>query len=406
VTVERAQETIVPRNEAEIADAVAGAMERGTAFEIISRGGKRNFGRPVAAGTILDVGALSGILKYEPEELVVSARAATPLAEIEAALAERRQMLGFAPADWSALFGGYAGGATLAGTVATNACGTRRVKAGAVRDHVIGCRFVNGSGEAIKAGGNVIKNVTGFDIPKLMCGAFGTLGVLTELTFRVVPKPARSATLALRNCAAEPGLRGLRQAAGLPVEPTGLSYLPARALVASPAARAAGLASDDGAALIRVEGGTEALNEKLAILRRIFAAFDVATVEDDTALFREIGEGGVFVGRATDIWRLCVASSAAYAALQASKAQFWYADWAGGLLWLGLPADEETARRLRGVAAQLGGHATLMRGSAEARARLAVFEPEARARSTLTAAVKAAFDPRRLFNPGRMVEEL
>jgi len=377
----------VPRNEAEIADAVAGAMERGTAFEIISRGGKRNFGRPVAAGTILDVGALSGILKYEPEELVVSARAATPLAEIEAALAERRQMLGFAPADWSALFGGYAGGATLAGTVATNACGARRVKAGAVRDHVIGCRFVNGSGEAIKAGGNVIKNVTGFDIPKLMCGAFGTLGVLTELTFRVVPKPARSATLALRNCAAEPGLRALRQAAGLPVEPTGLSYLPARAL-------------------IRVEGGTEALIEKLAILRRIFAAFDVATVEDDTALFREIGEGGVFVGRATDIWRLCVASSAAYAALQASKAQFWYADWAGGLLWLGLPADEETARRLRGVAAQLGGHATLMRGSAEARARLAVFEPEARARSTLTAAVKAAFDPRRLFNPGRMVEEL
>ena len=146
---------------------------------------------------------------------------------------------------------------------------------------------------------------------------------------------------------------------------------------------------------IRVEGGTEALNEKLAILRRIFAAFDVVTVEDDTALFREIGEGGVFVGHATDIWRLCVASSAAYAALQASKAQFWYADWAGGLLWLGLPADEETARRLRGVAAQLGGHATLMRGSAEARAR-----------STLTAAVKAAFDPRRLLNPGRMVEEL
>jgi glycolate oxidase FAD binding subunit len=406
VTVERAQEIIVPRNEAEVADAVAGAMEKGTAFEIVSRGGKRNFGKPVAAGTILDGGALAGILKYEPEELVVSARAATPLAEIEAALAERRQMLGFAPADWSALFGGYPGGATLAGTVATNACGARRVKAGAVRDHIIGCRFVNGSGEAIKAGGNVIKNVTGFDIPKLMCGAFGTLGVLTELTFRVVPKPARSSTLVLRNCAAESGLRALRQAAGLPVEPTGLSYLPAQALAASPAARTAQLGNDTGVVLIRVEGGTEALNEKLAILRRTFAAFDSVTVEDDTPLFREIGAGGIFVDHATDVWRLCVASSDAYAAVEASRAPLWYADWAGGLLWLGLPADEETARRLRGVTAQFGGHATLMRASAEARARLAVFEPEVPARATLTAAVKAAFDPQRLLNPGRMVEEL
>jgi glycolate oxidase FAD binding subunit len=406
VTVERAPEIIVPRNEAEVADAVTGAMEKGTAFEIVSRGSKRNFGKPVAAGTILDAGALSGILKYEPEELVVSARAATRLAEIEAALAERRQMLGFAPADWSALFGGYPGGATLAGTVATNACGARRVKAGAVRDHIIGCRFVNGSGEAIKAGGNVIKNVTGFDIPKLMCGAFGTLGVLTELTFRVVPKPARSATLALRNCAAESGLRALRQAAGLPIEPTGLSYLPAQALAASPAARAAQLGTDIGIALIRVEGGTEVLNEKLAILRRTFAAFDSVGVEDDAALFREIGEGGIFVDQANDIWRLCVASSDAYAAVEAGKAPLWYADWAGGLLWLGLPADEETARRLRGVTAQFGGHATLMRASAEARARLAVFEPEAPARATLTAAVKAAFDPQRLLNPGRMVEEL
>jgi glycolate oxidase FAD binding subunit len=210
----------------------------------------------------------------------------------------------------------------------------------------------------------------------------------------------------LRNCAAESGLRALRQAAGLPVEPTGLSYLPAQALAASPAARTAQLGNDTGVVLIRVEGGTEALNEKLAILRRTFAAFDSVTVEDDTPLFREIGAGGIFVDHATDVWRLCVASSDAYAAVEASRAPLWYADWAGGLLWLGLPADEETARRLRGVTAQFGGHATLMRASAEARARLSVFEPEAPARATLTAAVKAAFDPQRLLNPGRMVEEL
>src|SRR5262249_49681421 len=162
--------------------------------------------------------------------------------------------------------GSREGSATLAGTVATNACGPRRVKAGAVRDHIIGCRFINGSGEAIKAGGSVIKNVTGFDIPKLMCGAFGTLGVLIELTFRVVPKPPRSATLVL-SCGAEAGLGVLREAARLPVDPTGLSYLPVRALAASAAARAAEIQNETGVALVRIEGGIEALGEKLKILR-------------------------------------------------------------------------------------------------------------------------------------------
>ncbi len=183
------RQQIAPRNEAEIADAVRAAAEGRTPLEIISGGTKRDLGRPTKADTILDVSAISGILKYEPEELVLTVRAGTKLAEIDAALGEKKQMLGFAPADWGPLFGSAGGRATLAGIVATNACGSRKVKAGAVRDHVIGCRFVNGSGEAIKAGGFVIKNVTGFDLPKLMCGAFGTLGVLTELTVRVSPAP-------------------------------------------------------------------------------------------------------------------------------------------------------------------------------------------------------------------------
>jgi len=402
-----APEIVVARSEADVADAVRAAMETKTAFEIVSRGSKRAYGRPFAPDAILDVGALSGIVKYEPEELVVIAQAATSLTELEAALAERRQMLGFAPTDWSALFGGQPGAATLAGTVATNACGARRIKAGAVRDHVIGCRFVNGSAEAIKAGGSVIKNVTGFDIPKLMCGAFGTLGVLTELTFRVVPKPARTATLVL-NCGTEAGLRALREAAQLPVDPTGLSYLPVRALAASPAARAAHIQNDSGTALIRVEGSKEALDEKLRILRKTFDAFETKTLDDAATqvLFREIGDGGIFVGRPTDIWRLSVAPTEAYAAAELAEAELWYADWAGGLLWLGVDANEETARRLRGISARFSGHVTLMRASADLRSRLAVFELEPPARAALTASVKAAFDPQRLFNPGRMVEGL
>ena len=382
--------TIKPANEAEIADTLRDAAEKGTSFEIVSGGTKRAYGRPVAADAILDASAISGILKYEPEELVLTARAGTPLAEIEAALAEKNQTLGFEACDWGPLFGAGAGHATLAGIVAANACGARRVRAGAVRDHVIGCRFVNGRGEAIAAGGHVIKNVTGFDLPKLMCGAFGTLGVLTELTLRVTPAPERVAVLELRDCAAERGLHGLRQAASLAVEPTGLAYFPSEAN-----------------AYIRVEGTAPAIAEKLRVLQTHFADHAAAIMADDEtrALFRDIANGVVFVNRDSDIWRLCVPSSEAYAAVEAANAQLWYADWAGGLLWLGLPASEETAQRLRAIVSRFGGHATLMRGRAEARTRLDVFEPETPTRAGLTREVRAAFDPRHVLNPDRMYRD-
>jgi glycolate oxidase FAD binding subunit len=300
-------------------------------------------------------------------------------------------MLAFEPADWGLLFGNPPGRATLGGIVAANACGARRVKAGAVRDSVIGCRFVNGRGEIIKAGGQVIKNVTGFDLPRLMCGAFGTLGVFTELTLRVSPAPERAAALAILNCAAGVGLSVLRQARGLPVDPTGLAYGPG-----------------DNAAYIRVEGTATAIAEKLDLLRGEFASHDLATLENDrtAALFRDIGNGGLFQRETGDVWRLSVPASDAHGAVEMAVARNWYADWAGGLLWLGLPASTETAETLRRITARFGGHATLMRASHEARTNLAVFEPESPSRASLTRSVKAAFDEKRVLNPGRMFKDI
>jgi glycolate oxidase FAD binding subunit len=383
--------TIRPVNETEVAEAVREAAEKSSPLEIVSGGTKREFGRPVHADSVLDVGALSGILKYEPEELVLTARAATPIAEIQAALAEKRQMLAFEPADWGPLFDAEAGRATLGGIVATNACGSRRVKSGAVRDSVIGCRFVNGRGEIIKAGGHVIKNVTGFDLPKLMCGAFGTLGVLTEITLRLSPFPERAASIAVRNCTGEAGLGLLRRACRLPVDPTGLAYLPR-----------------EKAAYIRVEGSAAALVEKLTVLRGEFTGQDCATLDDeDTAtVFRNLSDAAAFANRADDIWRVCVSPTDAPAAIAATGALDWYADWAGGLLWLGLTADEDAAVRLRTITARSGGHATLMRASGEARESLAVFEPESPVRAALTRSIKAAFDPKRVLNPGRMYKDV
>jgi glycolate dehydrogenase FAD-binding subunit len=389
---------IAPENEAEICDAVRGAAEKDTAFEIAGHGTKRGYGRPGDAKLLLDTSALRGIVKYEPEELVISVRAATPVAEIEAALAERNQMFGFEPADWGKLFGTESGRTTMAGVASADACGSRRVKAGAVRDHVIGCRFVNGEGEAIKAGGPVIKNVTGFDVTRLMCGAFGTLGVLTELTLRVTPKPARIAALTI-SCSAREGLRILREAARLPLDPTGLAYIP------TPDANYAGMA------VIRVEGAEEPVNDKLSELHRRFAGLEGRIVDGDAAcsIFRDLSDGEPFLDIEADIWRLCVPPASAFDELQAcgvDEAAFWYADWAGGLLWLGLPATPGVAARLRAITARIGGHATLMRASENARGSLDVFEPEAEARAALTRAVKAAFDPRKLFNPGRMYKDV
>jgi glycolate oxidase FAD binding subunit len=224
---------------------------------------------------------------------------------------------------------------------------------------------------------------------------------------RVVPLPARTVSFAVPMPSAEAGLRALRQAAALPVDPTGLAYLPEAALKASVAARAASFGGVAGVSVIRVEGAMSALTEKLGLLKQTFAGFDVATFNDGvtTSLFREIGAGGLFVNRPTDIWRLCVPSSAAHEAVEKSGAEFWYADWAGGMLWLALPGDEDTATQLRRITARLGGHATLMRASETTRESLPVFEPERETRAGLTRAVKAAFDPHRLFNRDRMFKD-
>lgn len=388
---------IAPAAPSELCDAVREAARAGATLEIVSHGTKRALGRPLQAATRLDVSLLSGIVKYEPEELVIVVRAATPMAEIEAALAERNQMLGFEPADWGPLFGAPSGEATIAGVAAANACGSRRMKAGAVRDHVIGVSFINGLGEAVKAGGPVIKNVTGFDVSRLMCGAFGTLGILTELTLRVVPRPPQIGAL-VASCHAKDGLRILREAARLPLDPTGLAYVPT------------GNAQDGGRAVIRVEGTNEAVADKLAMLKKRFAEHETRIVDADStnAIFLDLSDGQPFIDSDADIWRLCVPPAAATAALSESGGQSarWYADWAGGLIWLGLPADVEVAQRLRGITAKHGGHAMLMRAPEEARAALHVFEPESEARTALTRSVKAAFDPNAVFNRGRMYKDI
>lgn len=388
--------TVFPVTEAEIVDAVRAARESRRTFEILGHGSKRDYGRAVDADCILDLSALTGIVRYEPEELVITAGAATSISEIAAVLSDKHQRLGFDPADWGPLFGERAGLCTIAGALSADACGSARLRYGAARDHLLGYRGVNGYGEAYKAGSHVVKNVTGFDLPKLVCGAMGTLGVLTEVTLRLVPRTSRTATLIVRNVDAVAGLALLRRIWSSALEPSGLAYVPT--IAALPRLGAIG----DGAALLRVEGAREPLADKIGALKSLLASHDIGEIDDGDAIFESIGSGASFVNRNCNVWRVCVPPAAAADCVREIGPSCWIADWAGGLLWLdgtGLSAES-----IRAIATRAGGHAVLLRASAETRRHAGVFPPETPVRAALTKKVKAAFDPLGLFNPGRMFE--
>ncbi|HEY0266470.1 MAG TPA: FAD-binding protein [Rhizomicrobium sp.] len=373
-------------SENQAVDFVRAAREARAPFEIVSGGTRRGVGRPVGDLPLLDVSGLAGIVKYEPEELILTARPATPLAEINAVLADKNQRLGFDPADWSRLLGSN-GVATLAGAMSCDASGSGKLRHGGARDSLLGFRAVNGLGEAFRAGSKVVKNVTGFDLPKLVCGAHGTLGVLTELTFRVYPRPSHFVVLCLSDVTPEVGFAALRKIAHSPLEPAGLAYLPASVM------------GDvgQGAALIKLEGASQPLEEKVARAHGLLGS-DMHRIEGDP--FTAIGCGETFADIAGDIWRIFLAPSDAPRVAKEMNAKHWLGDWAGGLLWVAAPPSEQL--RIRAIAAAHQGQAMLLRASAESRATLGLFAPQPPALAALNRSVKAAFDPLSLFNPGRL----
>ena len=373
--------THIASNEDEIIDAVMTAREWKSPLEIMGAGTKQTFGRAVVAmGSVLDVSGLRGIREYEPNELIITVAPGTPVAEIEAVLAQKGQRLGFDPPDWGPLLGAEPGLGTIGGAIGADANGPARVRCGAVRDHLLGFRGVNGFGEAFKAGGKVVKNVTGFDIPKLVCGAMGTLCVLTEVTLRVFPKPPLSAVLSVRDLAPDEGFALLRKVWSSPLDATGLVY-------------------SHGRVLIRLEGEKAPLAEKCAMLRALLGGRGADDVPEGEIAFRAIGSGEIFADTPYDVWRAFVPPASAAAVAAEIDAPLWLADWAGGLLWLGtLPGSDG----VRAAASRAGGHAILLRASEETRERIAVFEPQDAVRMAVTKSVKAAFDPLGLFNPSRM----
>jgi glycolate oxidase FAD binding subunit len=401
-----------PADLIELRDQIAGALAAEEPVEVVGGGSKRGLGRPVQAAHQLCLSLLSGIRDYAPSELVLTAGAGTPLGEIEPVLQEAGQMLAFEPPDWRSLLGAGEqdiAGPTLGGVLACNLSGPRRIKAGAARDHFLGFRAVSGRGEIFKAGGKVIKNVTGYDLPKLMAGSYGTLAALEEVTVKVLPRPETVATLLFTKV--EPAAAGRLMAAALgsPHEVSGAAYLPVG--VAMPPASPGG----DGIVALRLEGPAQSVEFCRDALTHEHGTggAELLMGSEAVALWRALGEAAPFAGldgRAA--WRISVAPArGTELGQEISRAldAVWFLDWGGGLLWAAVAetgdAGAEVIRAaIRGPNGRETGHATLIKGSPALRGSVAVFEPQPAPLAALSRRVKDAFDPARILNPGRMVE--
>ena len=396
-----------PIDEREFSSVLADATAANTPLEVSGGGSKRQIGRPMQTSASVSSRAMRGITLYEPTEMVMAVRSGTPLGQVETALAERGQMLAFEPLDLGPLTGGEAGQGTIGGVFATNVSGARRVAVGAARDHLLGVRGVNGRGEVFKSGGRVMKNVTGYDLCRGLAGSWGTLAVLSEVTFKVLPAPEDTGTLVLFGLPDEFAVEVLCTAMGSPFEVSGAVHLQrslATRLVDQP------LASEGQAVTaIRIENFAKSVayrKGRLKDLLRVYGEIGELDRASSLRFWAELRRLSVLQQRDAPVWRISTAPTAAskvVAAISAYMECRAFYDWSGGLVWAEvLSTTDAGAADVRRVIATYGGHATLVRAAPDVRAAVEVFQPLEAGLEKLSRRLKAAFDPAGILNPGRM----
>lgn len=377
-----------PATEAELTEMIAAAQ---APLEIVGTGTKRQIGHPVQAAATLDMSGFTGVIAYEPEELILDVQAGTRLSEVEAMLAERGQQLAFEPPDFSALLGAAHNG-TIGGLVASNLSGPRRIKAGAVRDHILGVHGVTGAGNAFKSGARVVKNVTGYDMPKLVTGSWGTLAALTSVILKVLPAPETEETVVLTGLDDAEAVAAMSLAMQSPCEVSSAAHVPGEATY------------------LRLEGIAPSVAYRRDQLGKVLKRpIEVMAAKSSAAKWKAIRDGAMFVENPRHpLWRISVAPSEAPAIIRTLKDKLnlrYLFDWAGGLVWLEVPPSHDASEALvRG--SFRAGHATLIRAPEATRAAVNVFQPQEAALAALTSRLKDAFDPRHILNPGRMYRGL
>jgi glycolate oxidase FAD binding subunit len=402
-------DNLKPRDAAEVEQAVKWAIAGGKTLEIVGRGSKRRIGRAAQWDVTLDLSGLAGVTLYEPAELVLSARAGTPLSEIEALLAANSQELAFEPMDYGPLLGGPAAAATIGGVLSSNLSGPRRIKAGAARDHFLGVSAVSGRGETFKSGGRVVKNVTGYDLCKLLAGSWGTLAAMTEVTVKTLPRAETERTVLVLGLDEAAAGKLMTAVMGSFADASAAAHLPA--LLAERVAESASAGAATTA--FRLEGVAPSVAHRQGVLEELARSYGrLGTLEAtrSQAFWRAIRDATPFSAGgpagARDVWRISTApargTEIGRALVERAEAEVFY-DWGGGLIWAALPSSNDAkSAPVRSTVADRGGHATLVRAAAAVRAAVDVFEPETPALAALTKRVRESFDPRGVLNPGRM----
>jgi glycolate oxidase FAD binding subunit len=403
------------RDAKDVEQAVRAALAGEQPLEIIGHGSKRLIGQPMATNAVLDLSALNAVTSYEPNELIITVQAGAPLADVQSLIDSKNQQFAFEPVNTSRLLGAPDIG-TIGGMIGAGLAGPRRVQAGGARDHLLGAHAVSGFGDSFKAGGRVVKNVTGYDLCKLLAGSWGTLAVMTEVTLKVMPKPESERTLVLRGLDELTANRAMTVALGSPFDVSGAAHVPHSPLRAVVDGLGDIGSPQEAVTLLRLEGITASVVHRAASLAKILAPFGAAEIVEDAAsgpIWRAIRDVEPFAANnalgAWPVWRIVcppASSGALGERLARDTGGDMIYDWGGGLIWAALPPNPDAqAALVRAHVDAAGGHATLVRAAEQVRRVVDVFHPQQGGVAALSERVRASFDPKNILNRGRMLRD-
>lgn len=400
------------RDAKDVEQAVRAAIANEQPLEIIGHGTKRMVGQPIATNALLDLSALNAVTCYEPNELIITVEAGAPLSDVKSLIDSKNQHFAFEPMDTGPLLGTSSAG-TIGGMIGAGLAGPRRIQAGAARDHLLGAHAVSGFGDSFKAGGRVVKNVTGYDLCKLLAGSWGTLAVVTEVTLKVMPRPESERTLVLRDLDDSTANQTMTAALGSPFDVSGAAHVPKSSLRDAVDALS-GLGSPRQAlTLLRLEGIAASVAHRATSLARLlqrFGATETINDERSASIWGCIRDVEPFAAKgslgAWPVWRIVcppASGSALGERLARETGGDVLYDWGGGLIWAAMPPRPDArAALVRQRAAAVGGHAMLLRAGDEVRGQVDVFQPASAGVAALSERVRRSFDPKGILNRGRM----
>ena len=402
-----------PKDEKEVSKLIKQFYQSNHPIELIGSGSKRKIGRQVQYVKILSLSKLNGIIEYFPEELYIKVKACTPMSKIEELLKRNKQQLAFEPIDLGYIFSGKSNCGTAAGQVSCNISGPRRFRVGSIRDHVLGFRGVNGKGEIIKSGGIVVKNVTGYDLCKLVCGSYGTLIALTEITFKVLPAPQASKTLVVHNLKLESAIDLLDKAMNSSNDISGATFLPTEpkcpkcTMNIEHTFKLNDLKHGGSLSAIRIEGSKNSIDERMKNLMNELKVLNldhsILEIYQSEIFWKKIKNLEFFSSTKNNIIRIVIPpSESTQMIFQLSNKFKYYVDWGGSLIWVETcDLTEELFESIRKKVVKHGGYVSMIKTSDHLPYVEEVFTID-RNHFNLSQSIKKSFDPKRILNPGKM----